>query len=194
MWPAVATSASPPQLYVSWRGRRRIAVAVSNIAVQQRICRAATLAVVVSMDRNPPLPIPKDPFPAAVTVDSGEWWVRAACRGADLSVFFSPDGERRSARDRREARARQICQVCPVLVRCRDHALTVGESYGVWGGMTEADRRKHTLRSRRGERRPLGSFHERPVGAALGVRRAAFTVSFDRAYTGGASRGRPTAG
>lgn len=193
MWRAVATSASPPQLYESCRGRLRIAVAVSNIPVQQRICRAATAAV-VSMDRNPPLSIPKDPPLVAVTVDSGEWRVRAACRGADLSVFFSPDGERRGARDRRGARARQICQVCPVLVRCRDHALTVGESYGVWGGMTESDRRKHTHRARRGERRPLGSFHERPVGAASGVRRAAFTGSFDRAYTGGASRGRPTTG
>ena len=98
----------------------------------------------VSVDRNPPLPIPRDPFPAAGTVDSGEWRVRAACRGAELSVFFSLDGERRGARDRREARARQICQACPVLVRCRDHALTAGESYGVWGGMTESDRRKHT--------------------------------------------------
>ncbi|RYE39244.1 MAG: WhiB family transcriptional regulator [Hyphomicrobiales bacterium] len=138
--------------------------------------------------------MPKDPFPAAGTADSGEWRVRAACRGAELSVFFSPDGERRGARDRREARARQICQACPVLVRCRDHALTAGESYGVWGGMTESDRRKHTHRSRRGERRPLGSFHERPVGAASGVRGAAFTGSLDRAYTGGASRGRLTAG
>ncbi|MFD9669035.1 WhiB family transcriptional regulator [Rhodococcus sp. NPDC059968] len=130
----------------------------------------------------------------AVTVDSGEWRVRAACRGADLSVFFSPDGERRSARDRREVRARRICQVCPVLVRCRDHALTVGASYGVWGGMTEADRRKHTHRARRGERRPFASFHERPAGAASVVRRAAFTVSSDPVYTDGASRGGPTAG
>nr|EJI98325.1 transcription factor WhiB family protein [Rhodococcus sp. JVH1] len=117
--------------------------------------------------------------------------MRAACRGADLSVFFSPDGERRSARDRREALARQICQVCPMLVRCRDHALTVGESYGVWGGMTETDRRKHTHRSRRGERRPLGSFRDQPVGATSGIDRAASTVALDRAYTGGASTGHP---
>ncbi|WP_331457997.1 WhiB family transcriptional regulator [Rhodococcus opacus] len=86
-----------------------------------------------------------------------------------------------------------MCQVCPGLVRCRDHALTSGESYGVWGGMTESDRRKHTNRSRRGERRPLGSFQERPVGAASGVRGATFTGSYGGAYTGGASRGRPTA-
>ncbi|MGH8966836.1 MAG: WhiB family transcriptional regulator [Actinomycetes bacterium] len=131
------------------------------------------------MDRNRPLPIPKDPSLVAVTVDSGEWRVRAACRGADLSVFYSPDGERRGARDRREAQARQICQVCPVLVRCRDHALTVGESYGVWGGMTESDRRKHTHRARRGERRP-----RRSVMSDL--------LALHRGYAGPHSPGRPT--
>nr|WP_112301920.1 WhiB family transcriptional regulator [Rhodococcus wratislaviensis] len=95
--------------------------------------------------------------------DSTGWQARAACRGTDLAVFFSPDNERGHARDRREAQARQICQSCPVLVQCRDHALGAGEPYGVWGGMTEADRRKHTQRLRRGERRSLGSPHLRPV-------------------------------
>ncbi|MCQ4120613.1 WhiB family transcriptional regulator [Rhodococcus tibetensis] len=93
----------------------------------------------------------------------GNWQLRAACRGTDLAVFFSPDGERGSARDRREAQARQICMPCPVLAQCRDHALTVGEPYGVWGGLTEADRRRRAQRPRRGEGRPLGSINPRPV-------------------------------
>lgn len=91
-----------------------------------------------------------------VTRDSGDWQARAACRGNDLAVFFSPDAERGHARNRREAQARQICLPCPVLEQCRDHALAVGEPYGVWGGMTETDRRRHTKRHHRGERRPLG--------------------------------------
>ncbi|MFV9456153.1 WhiB family transcriptional regulator [Rhodococcus sp. NM-2] len=66
---------------------------------------------------------------------------RAACRDAELAVFFSPDDERGHARDRRETQARQICRPCPVLAQCRDHALVVSETYGVWGGMTEGDRR-----------------------------------------------------
>ena len=66
------------------------------------------------------------------TLDSGDWWTRAACRGAELAVFFSPDDERGHARDRRETQARQICRPCPVLAQCRDHALVVGEPYGVW--------------------------------------------------------------
>ncbi|QDQ95789.1 WhiB family transcriptional regulator [Rhodococcus sp. WB9] len=94
-----------------------------------------------------------------VTRDSGDWQARAACRGNDLAVFFSPDAERGHARNRREAQARQICLPCPVLEQCRDHALAVGEPYGVWGGMTETDRRRHTKRLHRGERRSLGSQH-----------------------------------
>ncbi len=111
---------------------------------------------------------------------SGDWWTRAACRGAELAVFFSPDDERGHARNRRETQARQICQPCPVLAQCRDYALVSGEPYGVWGGMTEGDRRKHSRRFRRGERRPLESVHARSV------------TDVPRSRTGGASRGRPS--
>ncbi|WP_259465860.1 WhiB family transcriptional regulator [Rhodococcus opacus] len=97
-----------------------------------------------------------------VTLDSGDWRARAACRDAELTVFFSPDDERGRARDRREARARQICQPCPVLAQCREHAFAVSEPYGVWGGTTEGDRRQHTRRLRRGERRPLRILHTGP--------------------------------
>ncbi|MBV6756134.1 WhiB family transcriptional regulator [Rhodococcus opacus] len=97
----------------------------------------------------------------ALTPDSGDWWARAACRDAELAVFFSPDDERGHARDRREAQALQICLPCPVLVQCRDHALAVGEPYGVWGGMTEGDRRKRSRRLR-GQRRPLESCARTP--------------------------------
>ncbi|WP_374700888.1 WhiB family transcriptional regulator [Rhodococcus globerulus] len=78
------------------------------------------------------------------------WWQGdAACCGVGSSVFFSPDGERGHARSRRESRARRICQDCPVLGKCREYALVVGEAYGTWGGMTEADRKRHArLQSR----------------------------------------------
>src|SRR6476661_6133105 len=44
------------------------------------------------------------------------------------------------ARAHREARAKQICSGCPVLDRCRAHALAVHEPYGVWGGLSESER------------------------------------------------------
>ena len=53
---------------------------------------------------------------------------------------FHPDGERGPARAEREERAKQICGRCPVLEHCRRHALAVGEPYGVWGGLSMAER------------------------------------------------------
>ncbi|MBH5143470.1 WhiB family transcriptional regulator [Rhodococcus erythropolis] len=76
------------------------------------------------------------------------WQHRGSCRGADIEMFFSPDGESRSARAQRERAAKQICQACPVLAECRAHALTATEAYGIWGGMSETERTRHTRRTR----------------------------------------------
>ena len=70
-----------------------------------------------------------------------DWQLRGLCRGLDPDVFYSPEGEGRGARVRRERAAKDICDQCPVLRACRTHALSVGERYGVWGGTSEADRR-----------------------------------------------------
>lgn len=80
-----------------------------------------------------------DQLPSRKT-DSWDWQLRGACRGVDSSVFFPPDGERGRARAQRERHAKQFCRNCPVMAQCRAHALTVGEPYGVWGGMSEAER------------------------------------------------------
>jgi hypothetical protein len=127
--------------------------------------------------RNVVVPREQEIDEADATLDSGDWWTRAACRDAELAVFFSPDDERGHARDRRETQARQICRPCPVLAQCRDHALVVGETYGVWGGMTEGDRRKHSRRLRRGSvdrsnpctREPLPTFLVRTLVGRRGV-------------------------
>ncbi|EKT77461.1 WhiB family transcriptional regulator (plasmid) [Rhodococcus opacus] len=79
----------------------------------------------------------------------GDWQHRASCRGTDTDLFFSPDGERGNVRARRERAAKQICQGCPVLDDCRAYALTATEPYGIWGGMSETERARHTRRTRR---------------------------------------------
>ena len=78
-------------------------------------------------------------LPVPVT-DIWDWQMRGACRGMDSGFFFHPEGERGSARVGREARAKQVCQGCPVLEQCRRHALAVEEPYGVWGGLAVAER------------------------------------------------------
>ncbi|MCQ4207692.1 WhiB family transcriptional regulator [Streptomyces longispororuber] len=69
-----------------------------------------------------------------------DWQRSAACRGMDSSVFYSPPGERGRLRHEREERARRICRGCPVLQECAGMALGTKEAYGVWGGLSEAER------------------------------------------------------
>ena len=70
---------------------------------------------------------------------AARWRELAACRGADLDLFFPGRGE--SARP-----ARQVCAACPVRQPCLDYAITNAITYGIWGGLTERERR--ALRSR----------------------------------------------
>lgn len=72
--------------------------------------------------------------------DFWDWQLKGACRGQDSSAFYHPEGERGRSRALREARAKAICQACPVIAECREHALRVGEPYGVWGGLSESER------------------------------------------------------
>lgn len=73
-------------------------------------------------------------------IEAYEWQYQGACMGVDSSVFFSPEAERGAKRQRRERAAKQLCLQCPVIERCREHALSVREPYGVWGGLTESER------------------------------------------------------
>jgi WhiB family redox-sensing transcriptional regulator len=66
--------------------------------------------------------------------------MKAACRGLDSEMFFHPEGERGSAKEARERAAKALCATCPVIMECRAHALKVREPFGVWGGLTEAER------------------------------------------------------
>jgi WhiB family transcriptional regulator, redox-sensing transcriptional regulator len=71
------------------------------------------------------------------------WRKRAACRGLDVEIFypFSED-------DADAAEAKTICASCPVSSACLEHALALREREGVWGGMTERERRR-IVRQRR---------------------------------------------
>jgi len=71
------------------------------------------------------------------------WQGRAACRGPNTIIFFPPSHfERKDEREAREARAKSICHSCPVQRQCLDYALSIREPHGIWGGLTEAERRQ----------------------------------------------------
>ncbi len=69
-----------------------------------------------------------------------DWRHRAACRDLDPELFF-PLGTSDANLLQIDA-AKRICRTCPVREPCLQWALNTGDA-GVWGGTTEAERRKH---------------------------------------------------
>ena len=70
-----------------------------------------------------------------------DWQRGARCRGDAGRDFYPPfSGERKRDRVAREVRAKAVCATCPVRAQCLDHAVSVGERYGVWGGLTADER------------------------------------------------------
>ena len=104
---------------------------------------------------------PRHRTPAAPAPPLGGWRYRAACRGADLDLFFPSRGQ--SAEP-----ARRICAACPVREPCLDYALRHGITHGIWGGLAERDRR--ALRTRR-------------TGAARRERDKAIAAASDAGYS-----------
>jgi WhiB family redox-sensing transcriptional regulator len=87
-------------------------------------------------------------LPAPVTT-MWDWQMHAACRETDAGVFFHPSRERGPAAAARDAAAKRVCAVCPVIEECGLYALLVQEPYGVWGGLTAGERHE-LLRAGRG--------------------------------------------
>jgi WhiB family redox-sensing transcriptional regulator len=77
-----------------------------------------------------------------VSVQELKWWDLGACRGLDASVFYPDDDEGADV-------AKAVCNDCCVKEACLDHALSVREKAGVWGGATERDRRRMIRQRRR---------------------------------------------
>src|SRR5437773_1422965 len=81
------------------------------------------------------------------------WQDYANCLGVDPDLFFPERGA--STRE-----AKEVCRGCVVREDCLEYALTNGEKFGIWGGMSERERRR-LRRARALARRGLG-----PTGAA----------------------------
>jgi WhiB family redox-sensing transcriptional regulator len=70
-----------------------------------------------------------------------EWRLRAACRGQDPEIFF-PARQVRGSVAQRSVAAKRICAGCTVADDCLDWAVRNGETWGIWGGLNELERRK----------------------------------------------------
>ncbi|AKK07244.1 Transcription factor WhiB [Corynebacterium mustelae] len=66
-------------------------------------------------------------------IERGDWVMQANCRNGDPDALF--------VRGAAQRRAAAICRQCPVLMQCRADALDNKVEFGVWGGLTERQRR-----------------------------------------------------
>ena len=64
-----------------------------------------------------------------------EWQERALCAQTDPEAFFPEKGG--STRE-----AKKVCTGCDVRAECLEYALANDERFGIWGGLSERERRK----------------------------------------------------
>ncbi len=71
-----------------------------------------------------------------------EWRERASCLAHPAIIFFGLDDTETPADRRvREDEAKRICATCSVRTECLEYALDTKEPYGIWGGLTELERK-----------------------------------------------------
>ncbi len=63
------------------------------------------------------------------------WQEQALCAQTDPEAFFPEKGG--STRE-----AKRVCQNCEVRSECLDYALSNDERFGIWGGLSERERRQ----------------------------------------------------
>lgn len=85
---------------------------------------------------------------------TSEWTMHANCLGSADTLFVEGAAQKQ---------ARQLCQGCGVRTECLAEALDNKIEWGVWGGMTERERR-HLLRTRS----DVGSWSALLLGASAG--------------------------
>jgi WhiB family redox-sensing transcriptional regulator len=87
----------------------------------------------------------EDVYAEARTIDGDparplEWQEQALCAQTDPESFFPEKGG--STRE-----AKRVCDACPVRVQCLDYALENQERFGIWGGLSERERRRMEKRA-----------------------------------------------
>lgn len=78
-------------------------------------------------------------LPVPIT-EERPWVVFSACRDKDSDLFFPENRVQ-------EREAMSICASCPVQPECLEYAFEADIRFGIWGGMTEKQRRRLAKRS-----------------------------------------------
>ena len=91
-----------------------------------------------------------------------EWVHRARCKDEDPELFF-PIGTTGPAAAQAEM-AKGVCLQCDVREQCLEWAIATGQDSGVWGGLSEEERRALRRARRRSQLAGYGSL--RPVAVS----------------------------
>ena len=89
---------------------------------------------------SPAEPMPASPWTALTPADDG-WRLDALCAETDPEAFFPEKGG--STRE-----AKRVCTGCDVRAECLEFALSNDERFGIWGGLSERERRRLRLQRR----------------------------------------------
>jgi WhiB family redox-sensing transcriptional regulator len=84
---------------------------------------------------RPHLSLVADSFEPEAESEENQWQDRALCAQTDPEAFFPEKGG--STRE-----AKRICLGCEVKDQCLDYALAHDERFGIWGGLSERERRR----------------------------------------------------
>ncbi|MGI8406989.1 MAG: WhiB family transcriptional regulator [Actinomycetota bacterium] len=64
-----------------------------------------------------------------------DWRALGSCAGADPNLWFSVGAPEHK-------QAKLICRQCPVRMMCLEYAMDEPVDHGIWGGLTERERRR----------------------------------------------------
>ncbi len=92
-------------------------------------------SAVEGMTGRPHLSLVPENFDTAPATEDNEWQERALCAQTDPEAFFPEKGG--STRE-----AKRICLGCEVKDACLEYALANDERFGIWGGLSERERRR----------------------------------------------------
>ncbi len=107
-----------------------------SVADRKTAVPASTPGTATDAEGGPtPDPSSASSLPLLGRGQAPEWMDRGLCHQTDPEAFFPEKGG--STRE-----AKTICARCPVAAECLDYALDNDERFGIWGGLSERERRK----------------------------------------------------
>ncbi len=77
-----------------------------------------------------------------------DWRAHAECSGSDPDLWFAPGAIEHKL-------AKRVCRVCPVRRECLNYAMEAPVDHGIWGGLTERERRRYRRKAGGGDWRLL---------------------------------------